>query len=490
MSAIKTNCGFIADQRASTSGVRAFKGIAYAAPPVGPLRWKPPHPVTPWSGVKQANVYGANAPQRVVFDDIDPMAIGVSEDCLFLNVWTPTETGSPATLPVLFYIHGGGFAVGAGSEPRYDGSRLAARGIVVVTMNYRLNALGLLAHPALSKETGSSGNFAMLDLVAALRWVKRNIAAFGGDPDAVTIAGESAGSMFVSMLMASPLSRGLFARAIGESGGQFPSPERPMLPLHEAEAFGLAFAAKLKAKTADDLRAASVEDILDANPGLGFWPIVDGAFLPETPAAIFAKGAQADVPLLAGWNKDEGYNFDAMTWPAAKKGYAALVKTLFGARAKDVLALYPGGKAQAASARELGGDLIINHSTWAWLEAQRKTGTADIFRYRFDRAPKTPKGWFPDGADAGAFHSCEILYVLDTLDAFPWLKDSDDRTVSEIAARYWVNFVKTGNPNGTALPEWPSYRTSSKPCLLIDVTTSVVNDADRDRHALLASLLT
>jgi para-nitrobenzyl esterase len=488
---LETECGALQINPTNANGIRSYKGIPFAAPPVGALRWRPPQPQQKWQGVRSTASFGKSAPQRILFPDIDLFAVGVSEDCLYLNVWTPASPGAPKRLPVLFYIHGGGFAVGSGAEPRYDGARLAERGLVVVTVNYRLNTLGLLAHPALTAEsdTNSSGNFAKLDLVAALKWVKRNIATFGGDAGSVTIAGESAGSMYVSMLMASPLARGLFHRAIGESGAQFPSGERPMHSLQEAEQQGLEFAAKLGAKTAEDLRAVSVEAILDAHPGLGFWPIVDGHFLTEKPIETFTKGQQADVPLLAGWNKDEGFNFDILNWPLAKKGYEHLVSTLFGANAKDVLVLYPAGKHLKESTRALGGDLVINHGTWSWLEAHRKTATSDVFRYRFDRAPKTPPGWFKNGTNAGAFHSCEILYVLDNLDAFPWLVDADDQKVADLSSSYWVNFVKTGNPNGAGLAHWPSYRGVNRPTLFIDVTTSLANDPDHERQTLLASLL-
>jgi para-nitrobenzyl esterase len=483
---IEIDTGKLALPSPGKAGVRCFRGIPYAAPPVGLWRWKPPQPVAPWTGERPTDTFGPNAPQRVVFDDIDPFAVGVSEDCLYLNVWTPAE--APAKLPVLFWIHGGGFAVGSGSEPRYDGAKLAGHGIVVVTVNTRLNALGLLAHPALTEEEGSSGNYAMLDLVAALRWVKRNIASLGGDPDTVTIAGESAGSMFVSMLMASPLAKGLFHRAIGESGAQFPSPERPMKPLAEAHEQGLAFAAKLGAKTAADLHSLSVETILDANPGLGFWPIVDGYFMPKTLEAIFRAGEQADVPLIAGWTKDEGYNFNVLNWMKDVR-FEDIVARLMPDHVEDVLRLYPGGSSAAQSARDLGGDLVIIHGTWRWLEAQRKTGKAPLFRYRFDRAPKTPRGWFPEGANAGAFHSCEILYVFDTLHAFPWLTDADDQKVADMTSRYWVNFVKTGDPNGNNLPSWPSYREGIRPLLIIDKETSTAFDLDRKRHELLARIV-
>jgi para-nitrobenzyl esterase len=466
--------------------ITVYKGIRYAKAPIGDLRWRPSQLLTDKPSVRPCEVLGSNAPQRLLFPDIDAFAAGQSEDCLFLNIWSPAKASRSERMPVLFYIHGGGFAVGFGGEKRYDGASLAARGIVVVTVNYRLNALGLLAHPALTAETGSSGNFAMLDLVTALHWVRRNIALFGGDADQVTIAGESAGSMFVSMLMVSPHARGHFHRAIGESGAEFPSHERAMQTLRQAEEQGLQFASKLKARSAADLRAVSVEQILDANPGLGFWPIVDGCFLREAPADTFAHGDQADVPLLAGWNKNEGMNFNMLKWPIGKKGYPKLLKTLFGSRADDVAALYPGGRNLHHSSRELSADLIINHRTWLWLEAHRKTARSEIFRYRFDHGPNTT--WFPDEPVQGAFHSCEIPYFMDNLDAFDWTLTDQDYTTAKLCSDYVVNFVKTGSPNGENVPAWPGYRDASRPLMLLDAEPSVAHDLERDRYDLLARL--
>jgi para-nitrobenzyl esterase len=469
------------------SDITVFKGIPYAQAPIGDLRWRPPQALAASQHYTPSDRLGRNAPQRLLFPDIDAFSAGQSEDCLYLNVWTPVKLDSDERAAVLFYIHGGGFAVGFGGEKRYDGTRLAARGIVVVTMNYRLNALGLLAHPALTAETGSSGNFAMLDLIEALKWVKRNIAQFGGDPDQVTIAGESAGSMFVSMLMSSPLARGLFHRAIGESGAEFPTHERAMQHLQQAEEYGLAFAAKLKAKSAADLRAASVEAILDAHPGLGFWPIVDGHVLTEEPVKTFARGTQADVPVLAGWNKHEGMNFNMLKWPIGKKGYPNLLKVMFGENAKDVEKRYPGGRRMQSSARELSADILINHRTWQWLEAHRKSAKSDIFRYRFDRGPNTT--WFPDEPVQGAFHSCEIPYFMDNLDAFDWTISAEDHAVAKLSAGYVVNFVKTGHPNGEGLPLWPRYREESRPLMLIDAEPALAHDLERERYDLLARLL-
>jgi para-nitrobenzyl esterase len=485
--------GLLAIPSGNAEGVRAYKGIPYGAPPVGASRWRAPRPVAPWSGVRSTSEFGMNSLQGVVFDDIDPNVPGVSEDCLYLNVWTPIAPGEPRRLPVMFWIHGGGFAVGSGSEPRYDGGRLAAKGILVVTVNHRLNALGFLAHPELTAETGASGHYGMLDLVAALKWVQRNIAAFGGDPGAVTIAGESAGSMAVSALMASPLATGLFARAIGESGGLFASPSRAPASLAEAEDRGRAFAREIGARTLAELRQAPAEAILAAAPGMGFRPIVDGYFLPRRAERIFADSQQNDVPLLAGWNKDEGFNFTLPQGENAGRRYSELVGDLFKERAEACLALYPSGspEIEKASARALGGDLVIGHGAWAWIEAQKRSGRAEIFRFRFERAPLTPQGWFGDSpsADAGAFHAGELLYVFDNLDAFPWLYAAEDRALARLASSYWVNFVKSGDPNGDGLPYWPSYRAGEGLVMGLDARPAPMPDAERERHRFLASVV-
>jgi para-nitrobenzyl esterase len=493
-STIAIDCGALVAPEPSPRGIRVYKGIPYAAPPVGPLRWRPPQPVSPWTGARKTDTFGPNSLQGIVFNDIDPYTCGVSEDCLYLNVWTPASPRSTSRLPVMMWIHGGGFVVGSGSEPRYDGSRLARRGIVVVTLNHRLNALGFLAHPELTREsdTGASGAYGMLDLVAALQWVKRNIEAFGGDPDAVTLAGESAGSHAVSALMASPLARGLFARAIGESGAMFATPTRSPAPLTVAESQGLAFTQKVGARTLAELREAPADAILAAAPGLGAMPIVDGHFLPRSPAEIFAAGQQADVPLMAGWNKDEGFNFNILN-DGSGRAFKEIAKDIFGRRLEKALAFYPARSEDevAASARRLGGDMFIVHPTWAWLEAQKKTGSADIFRFRFDRAPLTPEGWFGPrpSADAGAFHAGELLYVFDNLDAFPWLVTDDDVRIAKLVSSYWLNFVKSGDPNGAGLPQWPGYREPNALLLSIDATPGPQKDDGRPRHEFLASLV-
>jgi para-nitrobenzyl esterase len=426
-----------------------------------------------------------------VWDDIDLSGAATAEDCLYLNVWTPAAPGENARLPVMVWIHGGGFVVGSGAEPRYDGARLAARGIVVVTVNHRLNALGFLAHPELTAESDhrASGAYGFLDLVAALQWVQRNIAAFGGDPDKVTIAGESAGSHATSALMASPLAKGLFARVIGESGAMFASPTRAPASREQAEAAGLDFMRRLGADSLAEMRALPADAILAAAPGLGFRPIIDGWFLPRSPAEIFAARQHSDVPLMAGWNKDEGFNFTLLQGADAKRAYADLARAIFGERTEALLKHYPDGSPDtaAASARALGGDLVIIHPTWAWIEAQKQSGRAEIFRFRFDRAPLTPQGWFGerDSRDAGAFHAGELLYVFDNLHAHPWLIEDADRTLAKLASSYWVNFVRNGDPNGNDLPHWPSHRSEGDPVMALDSPHKAGPEEWRERHVFL-----
>ncbi len=488
--------GAIAVPSRSDQGVRVFKGLRYAAPPLGDLRWRPPQPVPAWSGVKPVDRFGANALQGVIWDDIDPTVAGVSEDCLFLNVWTPAELATRDRLPVMVWIHGGGFVVGSGAEPRYDGASLAARGIVVVTLNHRLNALGYLALAELTEESehGASGHYAMLDLIAALGWVRRNIAAFGGDPDQVTIAGESAGSMAVSVLMASPLAKGLFARAIGESGAMFASPGNVPAMRPDAEIAGLKFMRKAGARNLAQLRALPAQAILAAAPGLGFRPIVDGYVLPHAPADIFAAGVQNDVPLMAGWNKDEGFNFTLLQGGGLWRSFKQHVRSIFGPSAAEALTHYSSGTAEkdAASASTLGGDLTIVHGAWAWIAAQMATGRSEIFQFQFDRAPLTPQGWFGqrDSREAGAFHSGEIPYVFDTLHVFPWLIEDADHQVAHLTTSYWLNFVKTGNPNGDQLPAWPSRRGPGSPVMRLDWPAHAAPETGRERHLFLAKVVT
>jgi para-nitrobenzyl esterase len=305
----------------------------------------------------------------------------------------------------------------------------------------------------------------------------------------VTIAGESAGSHAVSALMASPLARGLFARAIGESAAMFASPSRAPASLERAEAAGLDFMRKAGARSLAELRAAPAEAILAASPGLGFRPIIDGWLLPRPLPEIFARREQSDVPLMAGWNKDEGFNFTLLQGDDAKRPYAELARAIFGERTDALFEHYPDGSPEtaAASARALGGDLTIIHPTWAWIEAQKENGSADIFRFRFDRCPLTPEGWFGERSsrDAGAFHAGEIPYVFANLHAVPWAIDDSDRALAKLASGYWVNFVKSGDPNGEGLPRWPSHREAGGPVMALDTPPKAAPEEGRERHRFL-----
>ena len=452
--------------------VRMFKGIPFAAPPVGDLRWKAPQPALSWSGVRQADKFGSACLQTNVFGDIYFRDAQPSEDCLTLDIWTPAKPAS-AKIPVIVWFYGGGFVAGSASEPRYDGENLAKKGVIVVNPNYRLGVFGFFSHPELSKESGrnASGNYGLLDQVAALQWVVKNIAAFGGDPQNITIAGESAGSASVSALMASPLSRKLFQKAIGESGAFFPggpSGGLPLKALSETEQFGMEFAESVGAKSLADMRAKPGDELLQAaakeNRGFGFGPNVDGYFLPASVLSAYTEGAQSHVPLLAGWNADEGKMFVlfAPQKPTAKS-FAELAQARFGDQATEFLKLYPATTDQEAmlSAEALAGDDFTIFPTWKWVDMQRKTGASLVYEYRFEQVPAVKPGAMIGpipAAEAGSRHACEIEYVFETLKSqagVPWT--DEDFKVSEAMASYWVNFAKAGNPNGSGLPDWPKY---------------------------------
>ncbi len=398
--------------------------------------------------------------QRPLYSDMVFRASGMSEDCLYLNVWTPAARHTHK-LPVLVYFYGGSFLAGDGSEPRYDGASLAQRGIVTVTVNYRLDVFGFLALPALVAESPqhAAGNYGLLDQVAALRWVRRNIAAFGGDPGRVTIGGESAGSMAVSALMASPLSKALMHGAIGESGAVLGNLKPPTLALGERQ--GEAYLKRLGVNSLAALRKLDAKTLLAAVGAPGepdFGPVIDGDFLPRSPEAIYAAGEQAHIPLLVGSNSMEGSDADllgkASPTPA---NYRAAVEKRFGAHAAEALRLYPGTTdAEAvASGTALASDQFIAFATWRWMDQQYRSGVP-VYYYRFDRArPARRDGTAP--AQAGAVHSAEIEYALGNLDSnhvYAWA-DADHR-VSRIMSGYFAQFIKTGSPNGAGLPHWPA----------------------------------
>jgi para-nitrobenzyl esterase len=494
---VKTDKGAVEGTTAA-SGVRAFKGIPYAAPPVGALRWQAPQPAAAWTGVRKADAFGPRCPQVKVWDDIvfrDEM----SEDCLVLNVWTPADAQK---LPVMVWIHGGGFVAGSGSEPRQDGERLAGKGVVVVSLNYRMGVFGFLSHPELTKESPrrASGNYGMQDQVAALQWVKANIAAFGGDPGSVTIFGESAGSFAVSALMASPAAKGLFHRVIGESGAFFTAGDQTLAPkpLAESEQAGLKLAERLAAKDLAALRAMSVDDLLKATTGEGglrFGPNLDGIILTEPAYATFKGGRQNDVPLLAGWNEDEIRA--AVTLNPVKptpQTFADEAKRRFGAQADAILRAYPARSDAEAleSAASLTSDLFIGYATWKWIEMQARHGKAPVYAYSFDRDIPLPKDHKVNGVpvsskDIGARHAGEIEYVfgaLDSLPAVPW--EDADRRLSELMMTYWTNFARKGDPNGPGLPPWPRYSPQDGPSVLhLDEASGARVDERRPRYQAL-----
>ncbi|MCX7514912.1 carboxylesterase/lipase family protein [Frateuria hangzhouensis] len=477
--------------------LREFQGIPYAAPPLGERRWKPPQPAASWQGVRAATRFAPRCMQLPLFGDMVFRSNGMAEDCLYLNVWTPASDAR-AGLPVFVYFYGGGFVSGDGSENRYDGASLASRGMVTVTVNYRLGVFGFLALPELAAESPvhASGNYGLLDQNAALRWVKGNIARFGGDPRRITIGGESAGSISVSAHMASPLSRGLIAGAIGESGALI----APIAPQSQAEAQtqGAAFMRKAGAATLAALRAMPATALLSASaaPAPDMGPDIDGLFLTEPPAATFARGDQADVPLLLGSNTQEGFYPNLLgRLPPTAANYRAAVTRLFGDQAERALALYPGGdRAQVErSASDLAGDLFIAHSTWRWMNLQRRTADAPVYFYLFARPRPAKRHPLPgEQPDPGAVHSGEIEYALGNLDSNPvYAWTPADHKVSRVMEGYVERFVKTGNPNGPGLPAWAAVGNADGPVprQRIDVDTGTINDTGAARQAFLQSFI-
>jgi len=465
---------------------KAFLGLPYAASPVGELRWKAPQPAVRWNDVRDATKFGARCEQWHVWDDYIFQDAGPSEDCLFLNVYTPAKVKASSKLPVMVWIHGGGFIAGAGSEPRYSDSPLVNQGVVLVTLNYRLGVFGFLATDDLAKENGGhAGNYGLMDMVAALQWVKANIGAFGGDAGNVTIFGESAGSFAVSALTAAPSARGLFHKLIGESGALF-NGAIPMSSMEQRGKRDQAWANATGAASLAELRAMPAEKILDAaknSKGGGFSPVQDGQFLPESLPQAYAAGHQVHVPAIIGWNHDERTGTLSKDMTAAKwKAYAA---EHYGAHADEFLKAFPSNTdAQAVrSADDLSTAQFIAFAPWKWVEADVATGKSPVYRYRFDKLSPVER-LHPI---AKAFHSAELEYVFGTLDVrqgATW--KPEDRALSAQMIRYWTNFARSGDPNGTGLPKWPRYD-PEKSVLHLDTTITAGPDATRAEFEFLSN---
>ena len=456
---VMTECGLV--QGAAEDGLTVYRGIPFAAPPLGDLRWRGPQPHAKWEGVRETTQF---APDPYQGDGKG----NVSEDCLYLNVWSPAKSAD-ARLPVLVWIYGGGFSFGSTSTPTHNGEHLARKGVVLVTLNYRVGPLGFLAHPELSAESPQhvSGNYGLLDQIAGLKWVQKNIAAFGGDPKQVTIFGESAGGISVSMLCASPLAHGLFRGAISESGGSFGPPRHTTYPgenmriLSDAEQAGVAFAEKAGAKSIAELRQIAPGK-LPAGWGSGAaWPIIDGWVIPDDQYKLYEAGRYNHVDILVGYNSDEGLSFTREKTPAE---FIANVQQRYGPFAEKLLKAYPvGANDIPKTARDLARDAAFGWHTWSWARLQAHDGTNKVFFYYFDQhadhAANTPE------ADHGTPHGVDVPYVFETLDRKDPKLTAGDWKVSDLLSTYWTNFAKHGNPNGRGVPAWPEF-TASKPELM------------------------
>ncbi len=506
----KIENGIIEGNYDTKTGIQTYFGVPFAKPPVGELRWKAPQPAANWSGVKETKNFGPRPMQTAVFGDMNSRSNGVSEDCLYLNVWTPTNRNSK-DLPVLVYFYGGGNVAGDASEPRYDGENMAKKGIVVITCNYRLNIFGFFTHPELTAEAHykASGNYGMLDQAAALKWVQKNVVAFGGDPKKIIIAGESAGSIGVSCQMASPLARGIIAGAIGESGAGI-NPTMAPIQLADGEKQGVEFLQKAGIKSVKELRAMSTREIYEIyneSKRFGFPIVIDNYFLPKSIPQIFAAKEQAQVPLLLGWNSAEipagGFMFGM---PTTTENFITRVKKEYPDDAEEVLKLYPHSTDAEVllSATALASDRFISYSTWKWFDLHRNNSSQPVYRYLYSKirpelVDKTLGSGLAGGtvkADAtaprpkavGAPHACEIEYCMGNLHLvkdYAWT--ANDYKVSETMSNYFANFIKTGNPNGAKLPEWTVAKSgdTTPPVMIIDTESRTEKSAIDARYEFL-----
>jgi para-nitrobenzyl esterase len=469
---VHLDAGLVSGTAGASAEVRVFRGVPYAAPPTGKLRWRAPQPVARWDGVRAADQFGAMCTQpafRVLNGAYSAGSIPpkMSEDCLFLNVWTAAKSAGDKR-PVMVWIHPGGYTTGSGATPGFNGEALAKKGVVLVTINYRLGAFGFFSHPELSKESDGrgSGNYALMDQAAALRWVQANIAGFGGDPHRVTVFGDSAGSSSIANLMGSPQLKGLFQRAIGESGAWMGLSIGRTRTLAEAEQDGLKIAGAMHAQTLEELRAIPVEDLLRAGRAGG--PVIDGWFIPEDVGAAFAAGKQNDVPLLDGSNQDEGTFF---LQPTTAEKFIERARNRFGDQADAFLKLYPAGTDEEANASQLAAFRDeLGFVMRVWARAQTKTGHSKAYLYYFTHQPPPPAGASARGGlGSGATHGAEAQYVFQNL--LPPRAWTDlDHQVSDMLSSYWVNFAGSGDPNGNGLAKWPAFASSGadRPMVLGD----------------------
>jgi para-nitrobenzyl esterase len=482
---VNISSGSIIGTNANSSNIVSFKGIPFAAPPINELRWKAPQPVAPWQGTMQVTEFGPQCMQNLIYDDMKFRSSGMSEDCLYLNVWAPSNKQNKKR-PVLLYFYGGGFVAGDGSERRYDGASMAQKDIIVITANYRLGLFGLMAHPLLSAETSyaGSGNYTFLDQVAALKWVVKNIAAFGGDPSRITIAGESAGSVSVSALMASPLSRELIAGAIGESGSIL-GPPLMAVPLAEAEKKGQALVSAIAGDTANlgNLRKIPATQLLSLANDAGFtWfsPTVDGYFLPSPPNELYANKQFSMVPLLAGVNSQEGsyQSILGQNIPTVAN-YKKALQNLYPNDNGQVFNLYPANNNDQVkdAAQDLASDRFISFGTYHWMDIVSQYSGKPSFYYSYQHIrPANIEKDAPEIPPRGATHSAEIEYVLGNLDVnklYRW--QQEDYKVSKLVQQYFANFIKFGDPNGQTLPLWPSFSEHKLMALSIEPKALPIN---------------
>ena len=522
---VKTANGVIESTAAPRVGVRSFKGIPFAQPPMGDLRWREPQPVKNWNGIRNADRFGPRCMQWPPGNVDTSRGSGTSEDCLYLNVWTSAKSAKDR-LPVLVYIYGGAFQNGDGSELPYDGESMARQGIVAVSINHRNGIFGFFVHPALVTESPhhAAGNYGLLDQAAALQWVQRNIAAFGGDVNRVIVAGESSGSMSVGALMASPLSKNLIAGAIGESGSIIYQSEYAPRSLADAAQDGAKFGAAAGATTLAALRAMTAAQIQDAERVQAdaaaargvewsyyrFFEDIDGYFLPKPPMAIYEAGEQAKIPLLAGSNTaEQPANAVLGDRDPTPDVLANAIRKFYGDRADPVLKAYAATTTDEVyeAAAHLASARFMSWSTWKWTELHMKTGGKPVYRYLYAHPRPLPlampaqpgsgtstasKGSVTDGiqrpsAPLGARHGVEIVYAMGNLDLdtrYPW--EPADYEVSKVMQAYFVNFIKTGNPNGPGVPDWPAYRADTGyQRMRIDVKSQAEPEAHRDRYLAL-----